>query len=94
MFFDTAYRLADTLVRMRRFDAATDVCRLALARESCREGFHCILMACLLEMGRLDEAELQFRRCRDVLARDLAVEPLPETLRLYQRIRRARDAGR
>lgn len=91
LYFDVAERLAGALVRQTRFEEAGQTCRSAIAREPCREVFHRILMECLLAMARPADAEQQFWRCREILARDLSVEPLPETRRLYERIRAARS---
>ncbi|MGE0674942.1 MAG: BTAD domain-containing putative transcriptional regulator [Methylibium sp.] len=93
VFFDLAMRLSDALVQQERYEEAAQACRRALAFEPCREGLHRTLMECLIHMGRLAEAELQYRRCRQALARDLGVEPLRETRHLYHRIRAARATG-
>ncbi|GAB4282507.1 MAG: hypothetical protein Kow0058_00980 [Roseovarius sp.] len=90
LYFEAAECLAETLMQLRRHDEAGRVCLEALARESCRELFHRIRMECLLAEGRAEEAERQYRRCREALDRELGVEPLPETRRLAARIRAER----
>lgn len=89
-YFEAAECLAEALICQRRFDAAGRVCIDALARENCREVFHRMRIECLLAEGRVEAAERQYHRCREVLKRELGVEPLPETRRLADRIRAAR----
>lgn len=91
-YFEAAEYLARALIGQRRFDAAGRVCDGTLVRESCREVFHRMAIECLLAEGRVEEAERQYRRCRAALARELGVEPLPETRRLAARIGAARAA--
>lgn len=93
LYFEAAEYLVDILIRARSLDEADRVCRDAIARESCREVFHRMRMQCLLAQGRVEEAERQFRLCREALDRELGVEPLPETHRIAERIRALRAAG-
>lgn len=90
LFFEAAEYLAETLFDERAFEAAGRVCLDALERENCREAFHRLRMECLLAEGRAEEAERQYRRCREALDCELGVEPLPETRRVAERIRAAR----
>lgn len=85
IFFEMLARMADILIRQKRYVEAAQACRQALVREPCRESFHCTLIECWLALGQPDQAAAQYRRCREVLARELGVEPLPATQRLYQR---------
>lgn len=91
LYFEAAEYLAETLFEQRRFAEAARICNAALDREACREVFHRMRMECLLAEGRLEEAERQYRRCREALDRELGVEPLPETRRIAERIRAARS---
>lgn len=92
LYFEAAECLAATLVLQHRHDEAGRVCLNALALENCREVFHRMRMECLLAEGREEEAERQYRLCCEALERELAVEPLPETRRLADRIRALRAA--
>ncbi len=65
---------------------AVRVCRTALVREPCRESFHRTLMEYLVRLGRPDRAVAQFHVCKRVLARELGVDPMPETQRIYEQI--------
>lgn len=86
IFFEMLARMADILIGQNRHAEAAQACRQALVREPCRESFHRTLIGCWLALGQPDQAAAQYRRCREVLARELGVEPLPETQRLHQRI--------
>ncbi len=68
------------------FTEAAAVCRTILVDDPCREGVHRTLMEYLIRLGHTDSALAQYRHCRRVLADELAVEPMPETQRLYRRI--------
>jgi DNA-binding SARP family transcriptional activator len=65
---------------------AVQVCRTALVRDPCRESFHRALMEHLVHLGRADWALAQYHSCRRILARELGVEPMPETRRLHRQI--------
>ncbi len=57
-----------------------------LSLDPLREDVHLGMMETYLQMGRRGEAVEQFRRCSEVLQRELSVDPLPETQALYRRI--------
>jgi DNA-binding SARP family transcriptional activator len=61
-----------------------------------REAAHRVLMQAFAAQGRQASALKQFETCRDVLKRELGVEPEPETVALYRQIhqQRARVVGR
>ena len=58
----------------------------ALALDTCREEAHRQAMRAYYALGRQADALRQFERCREVLARELGVEPMPRTLLLHQQI--------
>jgi DNA-binding SARP family transcriptional activator len=45
-----------------------------------------MLMEYLVRLGHIDSAVAQYRHCQRVLARELDVEPMTETQRLYRQI--------
>jgi TolB-like protein/Tfp pilus assembly protein PilF len=55
-----------------------------------REAAHRILMRAYAAQGRHASALKQFETCRDILKRELGVEPEPKTVALYRDIRRQR----
>jgi DNA-binding SARP family transcriptional activator len=57
-----------------------------------REAAHRILMRAYAAQKRQASALKQFETCRDILRRELGVEPEPETVAFYREIRRQRGA--
>jgi LuxR family maltose regulon positive regulatory protein len=70
----------------KEFDEAIGWYRRALEVEELREDVHRRIMHCYAEAGRRSEALAQYSRCQEVLKRELGIEPMLETKRLYQRI--------
>jgi|OM-RGC.v1.003560480 PAS domain S-box-containing protein len=93
VYLEALAHLADLLMNSGEHDKAVQVCRTALARESCRENFHRTLMKSLGQLGSTDQAVAQFYRCREILSRELDVEPTFETERVYQGILGAAAEG-
>jgi TolB-like protein/DNA-binding SARP family transcriptional activator/Tfp pilus assembly protein PilF len=58
-----------------------------------RETAHRILMRAYAAQGRPASALKQFEACRDILKRELGVEPEPETVALYRELRQLRRAA-
>ncbi len=54
--------------------------RRVLAEDPYREELHQVAIRALHRLGRAADAERQFTECRDLLRRDLGVEPQPATL--------------
>lgn len=94
IYFEMLERMTQLYITLGRHAEAAQMCHTALVREPCRERFHHTLMTCLAELGRPDQALIQFRRCRQILAQELDVEPLPETYRLYRQILKDRSIAR
>jgi TolB-like protein/Flp pilus assembly protein TadD len=61
-----------------------------LTLDPLREAAHRILMRAYAAQGRQASALKQFETCRDILKRELGVEPEPETVALYRDIRQQR----
>lgn len=79
-------RLADLYTDRERYVEAVEICGVALMCEPRRESFHRTLMECLARLGRRDAVVTQYERCKAILAREMGVEPAPETERLYRSI--------
>ncbi|MEM7114409.1 MAG: BTAD domain-containing putative transcriptional regulator [Chloroflexota bacterium] len=62
--------------------------RRLLAIEPLHEQSHQNLMRLLVQQGQRTAALAQYETCRQLLADELAVEPLPETTALFEQIRR------
>ncbi len=68
------------------FKEASEVCRLALSTDPCRESFLRALLENLVNLGRPDWAEAQFATWRRSLDKEYGLQPTHETLRVYQRL--------
>jgi TolB-like protein/DNA-binding SARP family transcriptional activator/predicted Zn-dependent protease len=71
---------------------ATATAEAILAHDPLREDTHRALMQLHAEQGRHSLALKQYRVCKESLARELGVEPEPETERLHQEIQAQRTA--
>jgi DNA-binding SARP family transcriptional activator len=69
------------------FEEAISCGHRLLTLDPLQEDVHRELMHCHVEAGQRPLALEQFRRCRETLRRELHIEPMPETWRLYRRIR-------
>lgn len=63
-------------------------CRQILVRDSFREDAYRQLMCCYSYMGRRNQALREFQTCKEVLRRELGVDPMHETVVLAERIAR------
>jgi len=70
---------------------ALGIWRKLLRLEPWQESAHQGLMLALARSGEYTEALEQYEAFRRLLAEELGVDPMPETTRLYERIRAARD---
>jgi DNA-binding SARP family transcriptional activator len=67
---------------------AIELCERMLEKDHCQEEVHRRLMKCYYRLGSRDRALKQFRRCAEVMKKDLEVEPTTETVVLYERIKK------
>ena len=65
---------------------AQSVCQRLLAVDNLREESHRLLMRLYADAGERSQALAQFQACRDLLKRELGVEPSQETVRLSREI--------
>lgn len=70
----------------RDFQGAIGWYRHALGVNELREDIHRRIMHCYAEAHRRAEALAQYHRCREILRRELRIEPSSETKKLYERI--------
>ena len=83
--------VAETLAREGRTDLAAEAYRRCLALAPWSEGSHRALARLHVAEGDLSGALAQLATCRDVLRRDLSVDPEPETAALEAEIRERRN---
>lgn len=84
-------RYANILMDAGQYASAVGALRRLLQMEPWQEAAHRQLMLALARGGDYTAALAQYEVCRRLLAEELSVEPMPETTRLYERIRAARD---
>jgi predicted ATPase/DNA-binding SARP family transcriptional activator len=82
---------ASVLMDAGQYASAVGALRQLLRLEPWQEAAHQQLMLALARRGDYTAALAQYETCRRLLEEELSVEPMPETTRLYQRIRTARD---
>ncbi|MEM7224890.1 MAG: AAA family ATPase [Pseudomonadota bacterium] len=78
--------LLDKQITQGDTDGAIDTASRALRVDSYREDIHRQLMQLYIEKGMRSSALAQFRICRDILNRELSVQPDEQTVRLYKSI--------
>ena len=93
LYLEMLARTAECHAALGQYAEVVEICRKALVADPCRERFHCLLMEYLVMDGRSDLALVQYRHCRQVLAREFGTEPLPRTQRMYQNILNGGDIG-
>jgi PAS domain S-box-containing protein len=86
IYLEVLTGIVDCHAEQGHYAGAVQACRTALVHDPCRESFHRALMEHLVHLGRADWALNQYHSCRRILARELGVEPMPETQRLHQQI--------
>jgi DNA-binding SARP family transcriptional activator len=70
-----------------RYEAALACGRRILAREPLRESIHREMMRLYVDNGERAEALRHYSRCAEILRRELAIAPMPETRALYDDLR-------
>ncbi|MGH7333645.1 MAG: ATP-binding protein [Candidatus Rokuibacteriota bacterium] len=74
-------------------EAAVHSAHRLLAIDPAQEPVHRVLMRLLVQLGRRGTALRQYQACVEALARELRIEPDPETKALYQEILATRSAN-
>lgn len=93
MALDALYALAEYHDRRGEYDQEQHFARRQLELDPWREEAHRQLMRALACSGQRSAALAQYEVCRHVLKVELGVKPVPETIRLYERIRDGFDDG-
>ncbi len=76
--------LADSYFDSRRYEDAVQWATAILKENRCDESAHRQLIQIYAAQGRRSEALQQYQRCVRVLREDLDVQPLPETILVFQ----------
>jgi len=83
---EASSRLIDCYLAHNQLQPGLDQANQLLRLDPLREETHRQLMVLLARNGQRSAALTQYRRCRQLLADELGVEPAPETTELHERI--------
>jgi DNA-binding SARP family transcriptional activator len=86
LYQEAAEQYAEILERQGKLNEAIVFLKQLLARDALNETLHRQIMRLEFKQGNSEAALEQFERCREVLQKELGVEPLPETLELLKTI--------
>jgi DNA-binding SARP family transcriptional activator len=86
-------RLMQLATVRRQHEDGIRYAQAILDRDALREDVHRDLMRLYLASGQRAQALQQFEHCRDLLRRELAIQPMRETMALYQSIAQSAIAG-
>lgn len=92
-YFNVLGRLMQISTLAQDHAGAIGYAQRILDRDMLREDIHRELMRLLLANGQRALALRQFERCRDALRRELAIQPMRETMALYHKIAARAVAG-
>jgi DNA-binding SARP family transcriptional activator len=92
MYLRALERLLSYHAKRQHFEIAIDCARRILACDSLREEVHRELIELYSAAGQSGSALRQYRQCEEVLQRELAVMPMPETQALLAKILGAKGA--
>ena len=82
-------RLADHAYAVEDLGTALDLANAALANDTLNEDLHLRVLQILVRMERSNDARQHYERYRDLLRRDIGVDPSRPLLELYEQIRSA-----
>lgn len=85
-YFDLLSNLARCYAQQGRYRQALVRCHKILARDPCQEGVWRQVMTYYYYAGEKAQALRAFERCREILAEELNVDPMPQTQELHRRI--------
>ena len=85
-FLNALGRLMQLAIVRRELHDGIRFAQAILDRDCLREDVHRDLMRLYLANGQRAQALRQFEHCRDLLRRELAIQPMRETMALYQSI--------
>ncbi len=92
LLLQALHRLARYHSERGEYDAGIEAARRILALDPWREEAHCELMRLLALAGQRSAALAQYEQCRRLLAEELSLAPLEETVALYEQIKAQRAA--
>jgi ATP/maltotriose-dependent transcriptional regulator MalT/DNA-binding SARP family transcriptional activator len=87
-YLATATMLAEKLLERGDVQQPVQLCERVLRRDRCYEEAYQVLMRVYAQSGSRSQALRTYARCEQALHDELAIDPLPETTDLYERIKR------
>jgi DNA-binding SARP family transcriptional activator/DNA-binding NarL/FixJ family response regulator len=81
-------RLSKFYVEGGQISTAIGLCEKIIQKDNCREEIHRRLMRCHYYSGHRFKAIRQFKKCKEILRKELEVDPDNKTLKLYEHIKR------
>ena len=86
MYVETLVGMGQCHAGRRELEEAIGWYRRALEVDGLREDVHRAIIRCYFEAGRRSEALAQYRRCEEMLEKELGIAPSAETVKLYEQI--------
>ncbi|TCS93918.1 BTAD domain-containing putative transcriptional regulator [Hazenella coriacea] len=86
LFIRGAERLAQLYVREAKYDDAIYWCERMIQEDACWEEAYRLLMVCYYLKDNRPQAIRQYKKCIDILERELGVPPMPKTEQIYKQI--------
>lgn len=80
-------RLSTYTMKQGRYTQTINLSKKMLAKDDCLEEAHRLLMLSYEKLGMRDKAVRQYKKCREVLFRELEVNPSKRTMEMYNQIR-------
>lgn len=80
-------RLSTYSMNEGRYTQTINLSKKMLAKDDCLEEAHRLLMLSYEKLGMRDKAVRQYKKCREVLFRELEVNPSKRTMEMYNQIR-------
>jgi LuxR family transcriptional regulator, maltose regulon positive regulatory protein len=87
LYLRTAERVAEALLAAEAWEEAIAASQALLARDDCWEQAYRVLMAAYSALGNRAQAIRAYQRCEARLQQELGVQPMAETLALFDAIR-------
>lgn len=87
LYLNTLLRLTEDFRSHSQYAKAVQLAQKIIRNDPSNERAHQHLMFCYAALGNRSSALQQYEECERILRDDLGVRPLPETIRLYERIK-------
>jgi two-component SAPR family response regulator len=89
LYLSSASRLAELLLERLAYQEAIALAEAVLARDACWEEAYRVLMQAYERRGNRPQAIRTYQRCVSALRDELDLEPMPETTRIYLKVKAA-----